>query len=91
MHRGYGHLKFNSSTQKVVITFDSDDPNRVYWGDYVKEAGLRIQDFDTENSDYPDELIDHKTEVQQQTDDCIEQWRYGGCLNLIKLITPFLE
>ncbi len=82
--QGYGYLYFDEYNAAVYSTTDGNHDNIVYWSNNIKQSGLTVQEFDTENIDYPSELFFYKNEIKQQADNCISQWNSGGCLSLSK-------
>ena len=69
---------------KVEDSWDRNDPNIIYWNNYVKQNKLDVLEFNMNS--LPFELFSYGTQVNQQYDNCISQWNQNGCININKNI-----
>ena len=74
------YQKFTPGTTVGTIeyTTDPEDPNIVYWNDNVKQFGLDVLYFNT--TILPTELVFNANEINDQYDNCLNQWNQNGCI-----------
>ena len=83
-------LKFSESTNQIVDALDWYDQNVIYWDFSVRSYGLNINEFNYFTIPYYLQLYSY--DLNDQTENCIDQWNYYGCIDLhYPVISPAVQ